>query len=219
MDCCRRNPQRLEAVWIVFVKRGKPLSASVFRYTFNSAPADSLCVCFSRRKNVLSREKLKLLFKQHCEPQNGAIGLKVCVSSTTTLIQLPPKPCTNTQTPIDSPIETVRLSTRLSLPLTLTSLVSSQASSVSKFGLLDLNFTQFFPDEPPVFSPALTPPPGARRTGVQPDRSPAGQVRCLAPPLTPPPGAGGQEPGIQVSVYPPLTASEASRTGECLAPF
>ncbi|KAK7879456.1 hypothetical protein WMY93_033844 [Mugilogobius chulae] len=40
--------------------------------------------------------------------------------------------------------------------------IGLKASSVSKFGLLDLNFTQFFPDEPPVFSPALTPPPGAR---------------------------------------------------------
>ena len=32
---------------------------------------------FSRKKNTLSRERLKLLFKQHCEPQYGSITLKV----------------------------------------------------------------------------------------------------------------------------------------------
>uniref|UniRef100_A0A8C5F8E4 Bromodomain adjacent to zinc finger domain, 1A n=1 Tax=Gadus morhua TaxID=8049 RepID=A0A8C5F8E4_GADMO len=31
---------------------------------------------FSRKKNTLSRERLKLLFKQHCEPQYGSITLK-----------------------------------------------------------------------------------------------------------------------------------------------
>lgn len=37
---------------------------------------DVVCV-FSRRKSTVSRERLKLLFKQHCEPQNGTIVLKV----------------------------------------------------------------------------------------------------------------------------------------------
>lgn len=38
----------------------------------------SCCVCVSsRRKSAVSRERLKLLFKQHCEPQNGTIALKV----------------------------------------------------------------------------------------------------------------------------------------------
>lgn len=33
----------------------------------------------SRKKNMFSRERLKLLLKQHCEPQNGVIGIKVCL--------------------------------------------------------------------------------------------------------------------------------------------
>ncbi|KAK7880880.1 hypothetical protein WMY93_032476 [Mugilogobius chulae] len=84
------------------------------------------------------------------------------------------------------------------------------ASSVSKFGLLDLNFTQFFPDEPPVFSPASN----------SSSRSPAGQEpsrtgECLAPPLTPPPEAGR----TGECLAPPLTPPPgAGRTGECLAP-
>lgn len=32
---------------------------------------------FSRRKATVSRERLKLLFKQHCEPVNGTIAVKV----------------------------------------------------------------------------------------------------------------------------------------------
>lgn len=34
-------------------------------------------VFLSRKKTILSRERLKLLFKQHCEPQRGCIVLKV----------------------------------------------------------------------------------------------------------------------------------------------
>ncbi|XP_041131948.1 bromodomain adjacent to zinc finger domain protein 1A-like [Polyodon spathula] len=30
----------------------------------------------NRKKNIFSRERLKLLLKQHCEPQNGVIGIK-----------------------------------------------------------------------------------------------------------------------------------------------
>lgn len=36
----------------------------------------SVCL-FSRRKATVSRERLKLLFKQHCEPVNGTIAVKV----------------------------------------------------------------------------------------------------------------------------------------------
>ncbi|XP_033896462.3 bromodomain adjacent to zinc finger domain protein 1A-like isoform X1 [Acipenser ruthenus] len=60
----------------------------------------------NRKKNMFSRERLKLLLKQHCEPQNGVIGIKT--------------------------------------------------ASITKYKLLDQNFSSFFPDEPPtfVFSPA-----------------------------------------------------------------
>ncbi|XP_034783959.2 bromodomain adjacent to zinc finger domain protein 1A [Acipenser ruthenus] len=60
----------------------------------------------NRKKNMFSRERLKLLLKQHCEPQNGVIGIKT--------------------------------------------------ASITRYKLLDQNFSSFFPDEPPtfVFSPA-----------------------------------------------------------------
>uniref|UniRef100_A0A673ASJ5 Bromodomain adjacent to zinc finger domain protein 1A n=1 Tax=Sphaeramia orbicularis TaxID=375764 RepID=A0A673ASJ5_9TELE len=54
-----------------------------------------------RRKNVVSRERLKLLFKQHCEPHNGAVIVK--------------------------------------------------ASTVAEYRLSEQTFSQFFPDEPPLF--------------------------------------------------------------------
>lgn len=34
-------------------------------------------LCFSRRKSTLSRERLKLFLKHHCEPKNGTIIVKV----------------------------------------------------------------------------------------------------------------------------------------------
>ncbi|KAK1874758.1 Bromodomain adjacent to zinc finger domain protein 1A [Dissostichus eleginoides] len=55
----------------------------------------------SRRKSSVSKEKLKLLFKQHCEPNNGTIALK--------------------------------------------------PSSVLKYRLAEQSFSQFFPDDPPMF--------------------------------------------------------------------
>ncbi|XP_054653508.1 bromodomain adjacent to zinc finger domain protein 1A [Dunckerocampus dactyliophorus] len=62
--------------------RKTPLSPSVFKYevrTTTDGHAKPFIVRanqISRRKNVVSRERLKLLFKQHCEPANGTIRLK-----------------------------------------------------------------------------------------------------------------------------------------------
>nr|XP_057946154.1 LOW QUALITY PROTEIN: bromodomain adjacent to zinc finger domain protein 1A-like [Doryrhamphus excisus] len=59
-----------------------PLSPSAFKYevrTTTDGHAKPFVVRanqISRRKNVVSRERLKLLFKQHCEPANGTIRLK-----------------------------------------------------------------------------------------------------------------------------------------------
>uniref|UniRef100_A0A3B5LGU8 Bromodomain adjacent to zinc finger domain protein 1A n=1 Tax=Xiphophorus couchianus TaxID=32473 RepID=A0A3B5LGU8_9TELE len=58
-------------------------------------------VFLSRKKTILSRERLKLLFKQHCEPQRGCIVLK--------------------------------------------------PSTVKKYRLSEQTFSQFFPDDPPIF--------------------------------------------------------------------
>uniref|UniRef100_A0A3B4T426 Bromodomain adjacent to zinc finger domain protein 1A n=1 Tax=Seriola dumerili TaxID=41447 RepID=A0A3B4T426_SERDU len=64
-------------------KKKKPLSPSVFKYTVrmmkdeHSEPFTVKANQISRRKTTLSKERLKLLFKQHCEPQNGTIALKV----------------------------------------------------------------------------------------------------------------------------------------------
>uniref|UniRef100_A0A3P8SXS1 Bromodomain adjacent to zinc finger domain protein 1A n=1 Tax=Amphiprion percula TaxID=161767 RepID=A0A3P8SXS1_AMPPE len=64
-----------------------------------------------RRKTTLSRERLKLLFKQHCEPHNGTIVIK--------------------------------------------------PSTVMKYRLSEQTFSQFFPDEPPLF-PFSPPSKGGR---------------------------------------------------------
>ncbi|XP_069391303.1 bromodomain adjacent to zinc finger domain protein 1A isoform X2 [Paralichthys olivaceus] len=89
-------------------KKKKPLSPSVFKYTVrmmrdeHSEPFTVKVNQISRRKTTLSRERLKLLLKQHCVPQNGTIALK--------------------------------------------------PSTVMKFQLSEQTFSQFFPDEPPLFS-------------------------------------------------------------------
>ncbi|KAM6968591.1 bromodomain adjacent to zinc finger domain protein 1A [Tautogolabrus adspersus] len=88
-------------------KKKKSLNPSVFKYTVrmmkdeHSEPFTVKANQLSRRKTLVSREKLKLLFKQHCEPQNGTIALK--------------------------------------------------SSTVMKYGLSEQTFSQFFPDEPPLF--------------------------------------------------------------------
>uniref|UniRef100_A0A3B4ZIS6 Bromodomain adjacent to zinc finger domain protein 1A n=1 Tax=Stegastes partitus TaxID=144197 RepID=A0A3B4ZIS6_9TELE len=64
-------------------KKKKPLSPSVFKYTVrmmkdqHSEPFTVKANQISRRKTILSRERLKLLFKQHCEPHGGTIVVKV----------------------------------------------------------------------------------------------------------------------------------------------
>uniref|UniRef100_A0A4W5RCH2 Bromodomain adjacent to zinc finger domain protein 1A n=1 Tax=Hucho hucho TaxID=62062 RepID=A0A4W5RCH2_9TELE len=65
---------------------------------------------FSRKKNTFSRDRLKLLLKQHCEPQNGVVMIK--------------------------------------------------ASTVAKYKLAEQHFSQFFPDQPPVF--VFSPSPKGR---------------------------------------------------------
>eukprot|EP00066_Takifugu_rubripes_P028873 XP_011618139.1 PREDICTED: bromodomain adjacent to zinc finger domain protein 1A [Takifugu rubripes] len=70
-------------------KGKKPLSPSVFKYTVrmdaHSEPFTINASRISHRKATVSRERLKLLFKQHCEPVNGTIAVKV---STVTKYQL-----------------------------------------------------------------------------------------------------------------------------------
>lgn len=92
----------------------------------------------------MSRERLKLLFKQHCEPLNGAIALKV----------------THTHLPHNSPVDTPD-----SPVLSATCLSVCQPSTVSKYRLGEQNFSQFFPDDSPLlpFSPASK--GGARGSG------------------------------------------------------
>uniref|UniRef100_A0A3P9CKT5 Bromodomain adjacent to zinc finger domain protein 1A n=1 Tax=Maylandia zebra TaxID=106582 RepID=A0A3P9CKT5_9CICH len=73
----------------------------------NGSVGERSCQCYdlkllNRKKSALSRERLKLLFKQHCEPQSGIVTLK--------------------------------------------------PSSMAKYQLSKQTFSQFFPDEPPLFS-------------------------------------------------------------------
>ncbi|XP_061898479.1 bromodomain adjacent to zinc finger domain protein 1A-like [Entelurus aequoreus] len=64
------------------VSRKTPLSPSAFKYEVRpikdagAAPFAVRADQISRRKKVMSRERLKLLFKQHCEPANGTIRIK-----------------------------------------------------------------------------------------------------------------------------------------------
>ncbi|CAN9501922.1 unnamed protein product [Ophioblennius macclurei] len=85
--------------------RKKSLNPSVFKYTVRTMVEQSEFTVranqISRRKSTLSRERLKLLFKQHCEHHGATIGLK--------------------------------------------------PSTVMKYRLVEQSFSQFFPDEPPLF--------------------------------------------------------------------
>ncbi|XP_040054562.2 bromodomain adjacent to zinc finger domain protein 1A isoform X2 [Gasterosteus aculeatus] len=98
-------------------RKKKPLSPSVFKYMVrmmkaeHSEPFTVTANHISRRKTSVSKERLKLLFKQHCEPQNGTIVLK--------------------------------------------------SSTVTKYRLSEQSFSQFFPDEPPLF-PFSPPAKGGR---------------------------------------------------------
>nr|XP_046163830.1 bromodomain adjacent to zinc finger domain protein 1A-like isoform X1 [Oncorhynchus gorbuscha]XP_046163831.1 bromodomain adjacent to zinc finger domain protein 1A-like isoform X1 [Oncorhynchus gorbuscha] len=96
-------------------KKKKSVNPSVFKYKVQPIKEGSEAIFtkagqMSRKKNTFSRDRLKLLLKQHCEPQNGVIMLK--------------------------------------------------ASTVSKYKLSEQHFSQFFPDEPPVF--VFSPPPKGR---------------------------------------------------------
>ncbi|XP_022053565.2 bromodomain adjacent to zinc finger domain protein 1A [Acanthochromis polyacanthus] len=107
-------------------KKKKPLSPSVFKYTVrmmkdqHSEPFTVKANQISRRKTTLSRERLKLLFKQHCEPHNGTIVIK--------------------------------------------------PSTVVKYRLSEQTFSQFFPDEPPLF-PFSPPSKGGRGSPGQANSS------------------------------------------------
>ncbi|KAM6912794.1 bromodomain adjacent to zinc finger domain protein 1A [Xenentodon cancila] len=96
----------------------KHLSPSAFKYKvriMKDANSELFTVKanqISRKKSTLSRERLKLLFKQHCEPQKGIITLK--------------------------------------------------PSTVKKYRLHEQAFSQFFPDEPPLF-PFSSPSNGGGR--------------------------------------------------------
>ncbi|KAL0968967.1 hypothetical protein UPYG_G00220600 [Umbra pygmaea] len=62
-------------------KKKKPANPSVFRYKVRPMKEGSESIFaragqISRKKNTFSRDRLKLLLKQHCEPHNGIIVLK-----------------------------------------------------------------------------------------------------------------------------------------------
>ncbi|XP_041710710.1 bromodomain adjacent to zinc finger domain protein 1A isoform X1 [Coregonus clupeaformis] len=93
-------------------KKKKSVNPSVFKYKVRpikegSEPIFAKAGQMSRKKNTFSRDRLKLLLKQHCEPQNGVVMIK--------------------------------------------------ASTVAKYKLAEQHFSQFFPDQPPVF--VFSPPP------------------------------------------------------------
>ncbi|XP_023842683.1 bromodomain adjacent to zinc finger domain protein 1A isoform X3 [Salvelinus sp. IW2-2015] len=96
-------------------KKKKSVNPSVFKYKVRpikegSVPIFTKAGQMSRKKNTFSRDRLKLLLKQHCEPQNGVVMIK--------------------------------------------------ASTVAKYKLAEQHFSQFFPDQPPVF--VFSPPPKGR---------------------------------------------------------
>ncbi|KAI4893977.1 hypothetical protein NFI96_015495 [Prochilodus magdalenae] len=93
-------------------RKKKPISPSLFKYKVqplksqDCEPVLVKAAQMCRKKNVFSRDRLKLLLKQHCEPMHGIIRVK--------------------------------------------------PSTVAKYKLSEQSFSQFFPDEPPVF--AFSPP-------------------------------------------------------------
>ncbi|XP_072545490.1 bromodomain adjacent to zinc finger domain protein 1A isoform X3 [Salminus brasiliensis] len=93
-------------------RKKKPINPSSFKYKVQALKSEHCepilvkAAQMCRKKNVFSRDRLKLLLKQHCEPMLGTIRLK--------------------------------------------------PSTVAKYKLSELSFSQFFPDEDPVF--AFSPP-------------------------------------------------------------
>ncbi|XP_066525550.1 bromodomain adjacent to zinc finger domain protein 1A isoform X2 [Hoplias malabaricus] len=63
-------------------KKMKPISPSLFKYKVQPMKPEDCEPVFvratqmCRKKNIFSRDRLKLLLKQHCEPMNGMIRLK-----------------------------------------------------------------------------------------------------------------------------------------------
>uniref|UniRef100_A0A8C7QS73 Bromodomain adjacent to zinc finger domain protein 1A n=2 Tax=Oncorhynchus mykiss TaxID=8022 RepID=A0A8C7QS73_ONCMY len=62
-------------------KTKKSVNPSVFKYKVQpikegSVPIFTKAGQMSRKKNTFSRDRLKLLLKQHCEPQNGVVMIK-----------------------------------------------------------------------------------------------------------------------------------------------
>ncbi|CAB1335453.1 unnamed protein product [Coregonus sp. 'balchen'] len=62
-------------------KKKKSVNPSVFKYKVRpikegSEPIFAKAGQMSRKKNTFSRDRLKLLLKQHCEPQNGVVMIK-----------------------------------------------------------------------------------------------------------------------------------------------
>uniref|UniRef100_A0A3Q2DUW4 Bromodomain adjacent to zinc finger domain protein 1A n=1 Tax=Cyprinodon variegatus TaxID=28743 RepID=A0A3Q2DUW4_CYPVA len=100
----------------VRIGKKKPLNPSAYNYKVRlvkdegSEPFTVKANQISRKKSVLSRERLKLLFKHHCEPQKGSIILK--------------------------------------------------PSTVKQYRLSEQTFSQFFPEDPPLFSPPSNGSPG-----------------------------------------------------------
>ncbi|XP_036449468.1 bromodomain adjacent to zinc finger domain protein 1A isoform X2 [Colossoma macropomum] len=108
--------------------RKKPLSPSSFKYKIQPVKSEDCepilvkAAQLCRKKNVFSRDRLKLLLKQHCELMHGTIRLK--------------------------------------------------PSTVAKYKLSEQSFSQFFPDEPPVF--AFSPPSKGR--GRRPNITSPGEM-------------------------------------------
>ncbi|XP_039529838.1 bromodomain adjacent to zinc finger domain protein 1A isoform X3 [Pimephales promelas] len=106
-------------------KKKKPTSPSSFKYRVQPVspegcePLVTKAAQINRKKNIFSRDRLKLLLKQHCELMNGTVRLK--------------------------------------------------PSTVVKYKLAEHEFSDFFPDEPPVFAFS---PPGKGRGRRPNDASP-----------------------------------------------
>ncbi|XP_062863386.1 bromodomain adjacent to zinc finger domain protein 1A isoform X2 [Trichomycterus rosablanca] len=110
----------------------KPINSSLFKYKVQNPEAGEPIFAKSsqivRKKNVFTRDRLKLLLKQHCEPINGTIRLK--------------------------------------------------PSTVAKYKLKEQSFSDFFPDEPPVFFFS----PSGKSRGRPPNITSPGQRNSVVSP-------------------------------------
>uniref|UniRef100_A0A8B9HXD2 Bromodomain adjacent to zinc finger domain protein 1A n=1 Tax=Astyanax mexicanus TaxID=7994 RepID=A0A8B9HXD2_ASTMX len=114
-------------------KKKKPINPSMFKYKVQALKSEHCepilvkAAQMCRKKNVFSRDRLKLLLKQHCEPMHGTIRVK--------------------------------------------------PSTVAKYKMSELSFSQFFPDEEPVFAFS---PPGKGRGRRSHLASPGEVGACVA---------------------------------------